>query len=132
MVAATAVSAHDFSDGVNAMNMMTSTIGASDQIVKRCHARPGLLATAMSLAGAAVLYLATTLVANAATVAVAGIEIDRTAQVGSSTLVLNGAGKRTKYFFDVYVAGLYLSGHLSDPDRKSTRLNSSHLGISYA
>ena len=114
MVAAIAVLAHEFSDGVNAMNNMTSPIGASDQIAEGCRARPGLLTAAISLAGAAVLYLATTLVANAATVAVAGIEIDRTAQVGSSTLVLNGAGKRTKYFFDVYVAGLYLSGHLSD------------------
>ncbi len=65
-------------------------------------------------AAAVVLYLAMALAAHAATVSVAGVEIERTAQVGSSTLVLNGAGKRTKYFFDVYVAGLYLAGKQSD------------------
>jgi len=113
MVAAIAVLTHDFSDGVNTMNNLT-TIDAGDLIPGSGHARPGLLATAMSVAGAALLYLAMTLLANAATVTVAGIEIERTAQVGASTLVLNGAGKRTKYFFDVYVAGLYLSGLLSD------------------
>jgi hypothetical protein len=44
--------------------------------------------------------------ASAATVA--GIRLDDTVQVSDSTLVLNGAGKRTRFVFDVYVAGLYL------------------------
>jgi len=163
MVVAIAVITHDFSDGINTMNIVTKNsgarrqavfwllfdalapvagvastllftlghaqfatvlamfagfflyIGASDLIPESYHAHPKFLTTAMTLAGAGVLYLATTLAAHAATVTVAGIELDRTAQVGSTTLVLNGAGKRTKYFFDVYVAGLYLAAHLGDP-----------------
>ncbi len=81
-----------------------------------------VLATAAWLAVVAAMVLplapaahAAAAAANAAsTVTVAGVEIERTAQVGASTLVLNGAGKRTKYFFDVYVAGLYLTAHLGD------------------
>lgn len=41
---------------------------------------------------------------------VSGVRIDDTAKVGGSELVLNGAGKRTRLMFDVYVAGLYLPG----------------------
>jgi Chalcone isomerase-like len=37
-----------------------------------------------------------------------------TVQVGSTTLVLNGLGLRTKYFVKVYVAGLYLEQKSSD------------------
>ena len=40
---------------------------------------------------------------------VSGVRIDDTASVGGATLVLNGAGKRTRVVFDVYVAGLYLT-----------------------
>ena len=39
---------------------------------------------------------------------VAGVTFDDTAQVGERTLTLNGAGLRTKFFFKVYAAGLYL------------------------
>lgn len=39
---------------------------------------------------------------------VSGIKIDDTVQVGGTALLLNGAGKRTRVVFDVYVAGLYL------------------------
>lgn len=39
---------------------------------------------------------------------VAGIRIDEHAKVGTTDLVLNGAGIRTKIFFKVYVGALYL------------------------
>ncbi|MES2935627.1 MAG: chalcone isomerase family protein [Pseudomonadota bacterium] len=42
-------------------------------------------------------------------VEVNGIKLDNTASVADQELVLNGAGVRTKVFFKVYVAGLYLS-----------------------
>ena len=40
---------------------------------------------------------------------VAGVRVDDRARVEASELVLNGAGLRTKYFVNVYVAGLYLA-----------------------
>ena len=39
---------------------------------------------------------------------VEGIKLDATNQVGATALQLNGAGVRTKVFFKVYVAGLYV------------------------
>lgn len=43
-----------------------------------------------------------------------GVKVDETAQVGGSTLVLNGAGLRTKMMFKVYVAALYLGQKQSE------------------
>jgi hypothetical protein len=40
---------------------------------------------------------------------VAGIKVDERVRIGSADLQLNGAGLRTKAFFKVYVAGLYLA-----------------------
>jgi hypothetical protein len=40
---------------------------------------------------------------------VAGVRVEDRIKLGSSELVLNGAGLRTKAFFKVYVAGLYLA-----------------------
>jgi len=40
---------------------------------------------------------------------VAGVKVDERIRLGSSELVLNGAGLRSKAFFKVYVAGLYLA-----------------------
>jgi hypothetical protein len=37
-----------------------------------------------------------------------GVKLEPTAQVGGATLQLNGAGLRTRVFFKVYVAGLYV------------------------
>ncbi len=45
---------------------------------------------------------------------VAGVKLDDTAQVGTQTLKLNGAGVRYKVVFKVYVAAMYL------PELKST------------
>ena len=40
---------------------------------------------------------------------IAGVNIDDTVQVAATTLKLNGAGIRTKLFFKIYVAALYLN-----------------------
>jgi hypothetical protein len=44
----------------------------------------------------------------------AGVTLADTAEVGHTTLILNGLGLRTKYAFKVYVAGLYLPQKSSD------------------
>ena len=45
---------------------------------------------------------------------VAGIEIPESLESGGVSLILNGAGIRTKYFLDVYVGGLYLKKRSTD------------------
>lgn len=39
---------------------------------------------------------------------IAGVRIEEAAKAGGTDLVLNGAGLRTRFFFKVYVAALYL------------------------
>jgi len=75
--------------------------------------RGGLIRkTAMSVA-IALIGMASVLNLNAGTLA--GVTLPDTAQVGSTALVLNGLGLRTKYMIKVYVAGLYLPQKSSDP-----------------
>jgi hypothetical protein len=62
----------------------------------------------------AVLLLAL-LAAPALAAEVAGVKVDDRARVEASDLVLNGAGLRTKYFLNIYVAGLYLTEKKSIP-----------------
>ena len=45
---------------------------------------------------------------------VAGVDLPESIQVEQQTLTLNGAGIRSKYFMDVYVAGLYLPSASTD------------------
>lgn len=45
---------------------------------------------------------------NANAMEVAGVKLANSVIVGNQDLVLNGAGLRTKFFFNVYVAALYL------------------------
>jgi hypothetical protein len=45
---------------------------------------------------------------------VAGVKVEETARVGEAELVLNGAGVRTRLFFKVYVAALYLPARTAD------------------
>jgi hypothetical protein len=58
-----------------------------------------------------------------------GVMLEETAHVGTRTLLLNGAGVRNKYIFDVYVAALYLrekksreDAVLADPGEKRIAL----------
>jgi hypothetical protein len=60
-----------------------------------------------------VLLLALAIPSQAA-VEVDGVSFAETAQLGSSTLQLNGAGTRSRFFIKVYAMGLYL------PEKQST------------
>jgi chalcone isomerase-like protein len=55
------------------------------------------------------LVLLAFLAAPALAAEVAGVKVEDRVKLGSGELVLNGAGLRTKAFFKVYVAGLYLA-----------------------
>jgi hypothetical protein len=58
-----------------------------------------------------------TLPAGAQTaVEVAGVRFSPTATVGGSSLLLNGAGLRTRFVVKVYAAGLYLAAKASTPE----------------
>jgi hypothetical protein len=46
---------------------------------------------------------------NASALEIAGTPVAQTAQVGNATLQLNGAGMRSKNFFDIYICSLYLT-----------------------
>lgn len=61
-----------------------------------------------------VLFLLVGLTPSLHAASLAGVTLRDTAQVGSSTLVLNGMGLRTKFMIKVYVAGLYLEEKSSD------------------
>jgi hypothetical protein len=50
-------------------------------------------------------------VTPASAVEVEGVSVPDSAVVAGETLKLNGAGVRTKFFFDIYVGALYLSEH---------------------
>lgn len=53
---------------------------------------------------------------NISAASIAGVSLPDTVQVAGTTLLLNGAGLRTKYMVKVYVAGLYLTHKSSDPN----------------
>jgi hypothetical protein len=55
-----------------------------------------------------------TLTAGAQPVEIEGVKLDASAQVGGAALQLNGAGVRTRAFFKVYVAGLYVPQKAGD------------------
>ena len=57
---------------------------------------------------AAIAFAAAGALATPPPVVIAGIEFQPTVQVGGQTLRLNGAGLRTRAFFKVYAAGLYV------------------------
>jgi hypothetical protein len=44
-----------------------------------------------------------------------GVKLEQTTQVSAAPLVLNGAGLRTRAFFKVYVAALYVPKKATDP-----------------
>lgn len=64
------------------------------------------------LAAAAIAFGA--LSASAQPVELEGVKLEPTAQVAGAPLQLNGAGVRTRAFWDVYVAGLYVPQRAKD------------------
>ena len=63
----------------------------------------------------AVLVVAFASILNVHAGTLANVTLPDTAQVGATTLTLNGLGLRTKYAFKVYVAGLYIPQKSTDP-----------------
>lgn len=61
---------------------------------------------------------------------VEGVKLEATAQVGAATLQLNGAGLRTKVFFKVYVAGLYMPQKASSATQLLTQKGARRVTIS--
>ncbi|HVC02734.1 MAG TPA: chalcone isomerase family protein [Steroidobacteraceae bacterium] len=61
--------------------------------------------------------LAVLLAGTARPAVVDGVTVADTVGVGGTTLVLNGAGKRTRFFFNVYVGALYLRTRSSNAQR---------------
>jgi hypothetical protein len=57
---------------------------------------------------AALAFALTATTVGAQPAEVEGVKLDPSAQVGGAALQLNGAGLRTRVFFKVYVAGLYV------------------------
>ena len=72
------------------------------------------LGVKQALAQSSIFAILLALTFSAQALEVKGVKIDETAQVGSSTLVLNGAGLRTKVMFKVYAGALYLAQKQSD------------------
>lgn len=67
--------------------------------------------------------------AQASTLALHGIQLDRTLEVGGTQLQLNGAGTRYKGPFKVYVAGLYLAQKASTPEAVITQAGRKRLSL---
>jgi hypothetical protein len=72
------------------------------------------LGVKQALAQSSIFAILLALTISAQALEVKGVKIDENAQVGSSTLVLNGAGLRTKMMFKVYAGALYLAQKQSD------------------
>ena len=72
------------------------------------------LSVKQALAQSSIFAILLALTFSAQALEVKGIKIDETAQVGSSNLVLNGAGLRTKMMFKVYAGALYLAQKQTD------------------
>jgi hypothetical protein len=53
---------------------------------------------------------------NASALEVAGVKLPDSISLGNRDLILNGAGVRTRFFFNVYVAALYLPARLTSED----------------
>lgn len=63
-----------------------------------------------------VLLLVSALIPHLSAASLAGVNLPDSATVGGKQLLLNGMGLRTKVFFKVYVAGLYLEEKTKNPD----------------
>jgi Chalcone isomerase-like len=67
--------------------------------------------------------------AAAATIDMAGVKFEDSIVLGSSKLVLNGAGVRYKAVFKVYSAGLYLPKKTSSPEEALSMPGSKRISI---
>lgn len=79
--------------------------------------------------GAALFASLFALSALAATQDINGVKVEDAASVQGSTLQLNGAGTRTKVFFKVYVAGLYLGQKADALDKVLSQAGPKRLNV---
>jgi hypothetical protein len=63
----------------------------------------------------AIILAALMITALASAEEIGGINMPESLQSGQTTLILNGAGVREKFFMDLYVGGLYLKEKSADP-----------------
>jgi Chalcone isomerase-like len=82
-------------------------------IAERVYAAPG--GETLKRLIVAIVFAATGAWASAPAVEIEGVAFQPTVQVGGQTLQLNGAGLRTRAFFDIYAAGLYVPQKSSSP-----------------
>jgi len=54
---------------------------------------------------------------NASATTIKGVDVAEQTKLGEQTLVLNGAGVRSKYLFSVYVGALYVPAKSKDADK---------------
>lgn len=64
-----------------------------------------------------ILCLFTCLPTFAQTHKIAGVQLKESIKLGKNNLLLNGAGQRTKFFIDMYIAALYVSTKTQDPQK---------------
>jgi hypothetical protein len=64
---------------------------------------------------AAILFIVLVITAPGNSEEIGGINMPESLKTGQTQLMLNGAGIRTKLFFDIYVGGLYLKEKSHDP-----------------
>jgi hypothetical protein len=66
---------------------------------------------------------------NANAMEVAGVKLADSVNVGNQDLVLNGAGLRTKFFFKIYVAALYLPAKQTVADAIITAVDPQRIAL---
>jgi hypothetical protein len=66
------------------------------------------------------LFAAVLIVTQAQALEVAGVPVPEKVMVGGQEISLNGAGIRTKFFFDIYVGALYLARRTTDAAQAMT------------
>lgn len=64
-------------------------------------------------------------------VEIEGVSLPDSAEVAGETLNLNGAGVRTKFFFDIYVAALYLSERATSAEQAVNSTGPKRLSMSF-
>ena len=64
----------------------------------------------------AAFLLSLSLISGAGAATLAGVDVPDSASVANTPLVLNGIGLRSKFFFKIYVGGLYLPTKSGDAD----------------
>jgi len=76
-------------------------------------------------------FLAMILVTPLSAAEIEGVDVPDSVQVAGKTLSLNGAGVRTKFFFDIYVGALYLSDKASTAEKVLSEPNPKRLSMTF-